>query len=240
MLYAERDQQPALFFKRTTARMSFPDPRAANYGDIVALGGNLQPENLITAYRRGIFPWPIENCPLPWFSPRERAIIEWNDLHVPRRLAQLRRQSPYRFTFDAAFPRVVQHCALVPRPGEDGTWITRDVFDAYCELHRLGHAHSVEAWEHDELVGGVYGVDAGGAFAGESMFYLRPNASKLALLFLFDQLHARGLNWLDIQVLTPHMQRLGAKLISRDAFLDRLDDALARGLQLFPPPHAQT
>jgi leucyl/phenylalanyl-tRNA--protein transferase len=239
MLRVERDQQPASFFKRTTARMIFPDPRAANYGDIVALGGNLLPENLIGAYRLGIFPWPVENCPLPWFCPRERAILEWDDLHVPRRLAQFRRRSPYRFTIDAAFPRVVLNCALVPRAGEDGTWITREVFDAYCELHHRGQAHSVEAWENDELVGGVYGVDAGGAFAGESMFYLRPNASKLALLFLFDQLHARGLDWLDIQVLTPHMERLGAKLISRDAFLDKLAATRARGLILFPTEATQ-
>jgi leucyl/phenylalanyl-tRNA--protein transferase len=234
MLYAERDQQPASFFKRTTARMIFPDPRAANYGDIVALGGNLKPENLISAYQLGIFPWPVENCPLPWFCPRERAILEWSDLHVPRRLVQFRRRSPYRFTIDAAFSRVVLNCALVPRAGEDGTWITREVFDAYCQLHRRGQAHSVETWEGEELIGGVYGVDAGGAFAGESMFYFRPNASKLALLFLFDQLHAHGLDWLDIQVLTPHMKRLGAKLISRDAFLDKLAATLARGLKLFP------
>ena len=239
MYYAERDQHPATFFKRTTVRMQFPDPRAANYGDIVALGGNLQPANLLAAYRRGIFPWPVEGCPLPWFCPRERAVIEWNDLHVPRRLARLRRQSPLRLTIDEAFPRVVINCALVPRPGENGTWITKEVFEAYCALHRLGHAHSVEAWEGDELVGGVYGVDAGGAFSGESMFYLRPNASKLALLFLLEHLHARGLDWLDVQVMTPHVARLGAKLVSRDAFLDKLTGALELGRELFPPPPGQ-
>jgi leucyl/phenylalanyl-tRNA--protein transferase len=236
MFHAERDQQPATFFKRSTDAMRFPDPRAANYGDIIAVGGNLQPANLLAAYRRGIFPWPVENCPLPWFCPRERAIIEWNDLHVPRRLAQIRRQLPFQFTIDRAFPRVVMNCALVPRPEESGTWITKDVFEAYCALHRLGQAHSVEAWAGDELVGGIYGVDAGGAFAGESMFYLRPNASKLALLFLVEHLHARGLDWLDVQVLTPHVARLGAKLISRDAFLDQLACALERKLKLFPTP----
>jgi leucyl/phenylalanyl-tRNA--protein transferase len=234
MPHAERDQHPATFFKRSTAQMHFPDPRAANYGDIVALGGNLQPANLLAAYRRGIFPWPIEGCPLPWFSPRERAVLVCDDLHVPRRLARLRRQSRFRFTVDADFPRVVLNCALVQRPEENGTWITREVFDAYCALNRLGHAHSVEAWEGDELVGGVYGVDAGGAFAGESMFHLRPNASKLALLFLLEHLRARGLDWLDVQVMTPHMSALGAKLISRDAFLDKLARALARGVELFP------
>ena len=234
MTPAERDQHPATFFKRSTEVMHFPDPRAANYGDIIAVGGNLAPPNLLAAYRRGIFPWPVEGCPLPWFSPRERAILERHDLHVPRRLARHARQSPYRLTVDAAFPRVVLQCALAKRPGECGTWITPEVFEAYCALHRLGHAHSVEAWEGDELVGGVYGVDAGGAFAGESMFYLRPNASKLALLHLFRYLNARGLDWLDIQVMTPHMEALGAKLVSRDTFLERLECALARGLELFP------
>jgi leucyl/phenylalanyl-tRNA--protein transferase len=234
MPHIERDQHPATFFKRSTDVMRFPDPRAANYGDIVAVGGNLDPANLLAAYRRGIFPWPVEGCPLPWFSPRERAILERHALHIPRRLARLARHPPYRFSIDAAFPRVVLNCALATRPEETGTWITPEVFEAYCALHRLGHAHSVEAWEGDELVGGVYGVDAGGAFAGESMFYLRPNASKLALLHLFQHLNARGLDWLDIQVMTPHMEALGAKLVSRAAFLAKLERALARGLELFP------
>jgi leucyl/phenylalanyl-tRNA--protein transferase len=238
MRHAEIDQHPATFFKRTTDAMCFPDPRAANYGDIVAVGGNLQTDNLINAYRRGIFPWPIEGCPLPWFSPVERAVLEWGSLHVPRRLARLRRQTLLRFTIDQDFPRVVLQCALVERSGEDGTWITPEMFEAYVALHRLGHAHSVEAWEGDELVGGLYGVDAGGAFAGESMFRLRPNASKLALLFLFEHLRERGLDWIDVQVMTPHIERLGAKLISRTAFLDKLEHALARGLILFPRLHS--
>jgi leucyl/phenylalanyl-tRNA--protein transferase len=235
MRQTEINQYPATFFKRTTALMDFPDPRAANYGDIVAVGGNLQPDNLISAYRRGIFPWPIENCPLPWFSPRERAIIEFDELDIPRRLVRLRRRSPLRFTVDQDFQRVVLNCALVPRPEETGTWITPEMFEAYVALHRLGRAHSVEAWEGGELVGGIYGVDAGGAFAGESMFHTRPNASKLALLFLIEHLRERGLEWLDVQVITPHVERLGAKLVSRDAFLHKLESALERGLQLFPP-----
>jgi leucyl/phenylalanyl-tRNA--protein transferase len=235
MRHADQEQYPATFFKRTTAMMDFPDPRAANYGDIVAVGGNLQPDNLINAYRRGIFPWPVENCPLPWFSPRERAIIEFDELHVPPRLARLRRRTPLRFTVDQDFARVVLNCALIPRPEETGTWITPEMFEAYVALHRLGRAHSIEAWEGDDLVGGIYGVDAGGAFAGESMFHVRPNASKLALLFLIEHLCTRGLEWLDVQVLTPHVERLGAKLVSRAAFLCKLECALERGLQLFPP-----
>ncbi len=230
----QSEQEPALFFKRATALMEFPDPRAANYGDIVAVGGQLRPANLIAAYRRGIFPWPIEGWPLTWFSPRERAVLDFGDLHVPRTLARERRHTDLRFTIDQDFPRVVRACARSERPDQEGTWITREIYDNYCALHRAGRAHSVEAWEGDALVGGLYGVDAGGAFAGESMFYARPNASKLALLHLVDHLAARGLGWFDIQVMTPHMQTLGAKSIGRDEFLNLLSETLARGLDLFP------
>jgi leucyl/phenylalanyl-tRNA--protein transferase len=233
MRHDEPEQRPASFFKRGASPMQFPEVRGAPYGDIVAVGGNLRPENLLTAYRRGIFPWPMENWPLTWFCPRRRAVIEWDALHVPRRLARLRRQSPFRLTIDEDFAGVVRGCALAERPEQEGTWITREVFEGYAALHRAGHAHSAEAWEGDRLVGGIYGVDAGGAFSGESMFHLRPNASKLAFLHLFEHLRARGLDWLDIQVMTPHMQTLGARLIPRDAFLDKLSDALGRGLNLF-------
>ncbi|MCA1616127.1 MAG: leucyl/phenylalanyl-tRNA--protein transferase [Acidobacteria bacterium] len=230
----QTDQQPAVFFKRTDALMAFPDPRDAPYGDIVAVGGNTRPANLLAAYRRGIFPWPIEGWPLTWFSPRERAVLDFRDLHVPRRLARERRLAGVQFTFDQDFAGVVRACALSARPEQEGTWITREIYEGYCALHRLGHAHSVEARDGGALVGGLYGVDAGGAFGGESMFYARPNASKLALLRLVEHLAARGLDWLDIQVMTPHMHALGAKLISRDEFLDRLFESLARGLDLFP------
>ncbi|HLL71579.1 MAG TPA: leucyl/phenylalanyl-tRNA--protein transferase [Pyrinomonadaceae bacterium] len=226
-------QHPAQFFKRDVRPINFPDPRDAPYGDIVAVGGNLHTLNLLRAYARGIFPWPIEGWPLTWFSPQERAVIDFKDLKIPRSLAKVRRRAPYRLTIDAAFRDVIHACARVKRADEQGTWITPEMFRAYCELHQLGHAHSVEAWEGDALVGGLYGVDAGGAFAGESMFYLRPNASKLALLHLIEHLRARGLDWLDIQVMTPHMQALGARIITRDEFLERLAAARARNLKLF-------
>lgn len=215
------------------ALIRFPDPRRAGDDGLVAVGGNLRVETLLTAYRGGIFPWPIEGYPLTWFSPRERAVLFFEELHVPRRLARLRRTTALRLTIDRAFRRVIEACAVIPRAGEKGTWITPQMVAAYCELHRRGHAHSAEAWEGERLVGGVYGVDAGGAFSGESMFYLRPNASKLALLFLVEHLAARGLDWLDIQMLTPHMQALGAREIPRGDFLDLLAATLHRGLKLF-------
>jgi len=227
-------RHPAEFFKRDVDLIRFPDPRDAPYGDIVAVGGNLHTFNLLRAYARGIFPWPIEGWPLTWFSPQERAIIEFKDLKVPRSLSKEKRRAPYRITIDKAFSDVIHACARVKRADEQGTWITPQVFRAYCGLHELGHAHSVEAWEGDgTLVGGLYGVDAGGAFAGESMFYLRPNASKLALLHLIEHLNARGLDWLDIQVMTPHMEALGARIVTRDEFLDKLAAARARNLNLF-------
>ena len=211
----------------------FPDPRDATPEGIVAVGGRPDPELLVEAYSNGIFPWPVEGYPLLWFSPPERAILIFNELHVARSLARERRRTRLGFTIDRAFGRVISLCAAASRAHEAGTWITPAMVRGYTELHRLGHAHSAEAWEGAELVGGVYGVDAGGAFAGESMFYLRPNASKLALLFLVEHLRARGLDWLDIQVLTPHMRSLGARLVSRDEFLDRLASAQRRGLKLF-------
>ncbi|HYP54229.1 MAG TPA: leucyl/phenylalanyl-tRNA--protein transferase [Pyrinomonadaceae bacterium] len=213
--------------------LRFPDPRLADEHGIVAVGGRLDPHTLREAYRRGVFPWPVEGYPMLWFCPEERAVLEFKDLHVSRSLARERRRTQFRFTIDRAFASVIKHCALAGRPGQDGTWITREVVEGFREFHRRGRAHSVEAWEGDELVGGIYGVDAEGAFCGESMFYLRPNASKLALLYLVEHLRARGLDWLDIQVMTPHMQALGARNIPRDDFLRKLADTQSRGLKLF-------
>ncbi|MDT5157610.1 MAG: leucyl/phenylalanyl-tRNA---protein transferase [Acidobacteriota bacterium] len=211
----------------------FPDPRDATPEGIVAVGGTPDPDYLAEAYSRGIFPWPVEGYALLWFCPPERAVLIFDELHVPRSLARERRRTHLRFTTDRAFERVIRACASVERAHEKGTWITHEMIDGYCEFQRRGHAHSVEAWEGEELVGGLYGVDAGGAFAGESMFHFRPNASKLALLFLIDHLRTRGLDWLDIQVLTPHLEALGARLITREEFLERLARARRRGLKLF-------
>ena len=211
----------------------FPDPRSASVDGIVAFGGSLSTTNLVRAYRRGIFPWPIDENLLPWCCPEERAILEFKDLYIARRLARLKRQVPFRFTIDQAFEEVIVACAKVKRKGESGTWITTQMMRAYCELHKKGYAHSVEAWEGDTLVGGLYGVDAGGAFSGESMFCYRSNASKLALLYLIEHLQKRGLDWIDIQMMTPHMEALGAKSIDRSEFLQKLSLALKRKIVLF-------
>jgi leucyl/phenylalanyl-tRNA--protein transferase len=212
---------------------AFPDPRSANRDGIVAVGGDLHPDSLLLAYRQGIFPWPVEGFPMLWFCPAERAVLEFAAVHVPRSLERARRSARWRFTIDAAFPAVIRACARAPRPGQEGTWITPQMESAYVRLHRLRIAHSVEAWDGPELVAGLYGVDIDGAFAAESMFHLRPNASKLVLLHLIAHLHARGLDWIDIQVMTPHLARLGARNISRDEYLERLLRTRARGLRLF-------
>src|SRR3984893_18469126 len=215
------------------ALIHFEDPNCASADGIVALGGSLSTTNLVRAYRRGIFPWPIDEYVLPWCCPEQRAILEFKDLHVSRRLARVQRQVRFHFTIDQAFEAVIRSCAKVKRRGETGTWITPKMVNAYCELHEKGHAHSVEAWEGNTLVGGLYGVDAGGAFSGESMFCHRPNASKLALLYLIEHLQKRGVEWIDIQMMSPHMEALGAKSIERPEFLHRLSLAQNRQIDLF-------
>lgn len=216
---------------RDSGLIHFLDPAYAIDG-IVALGGPLTTINLLRAYCSGIFPWPVNEDILPWCCPEERGILEFNELHIPRRLARTRHQ--FHFTIDQSFPQVITHCATVPRTHESGTWITRQMIRAYCELHWQGHAHSVEVWEGTELAGGLYGVDACGSFSGESMFSLRSNASKLALLFLIEHLKERGLDWIDIQMVTPHLEALGAKAVSRSDFLEKLAATQKRRLILFP------
>ncbi|MBX3289266.1 MAG: leucyl/phenylalanyl-tRNA--protein transferase [Acidobacteria bacterium] len=227
--------------------MSFPNPQDHDfpewlpYGDlfyyardVVSFGDQLTPENLREAYRKGIFPWHINGIPLPWYCPEKRAILEFADLNIPRSLAREKRKGLFRFTIDEDFRRVMEECSMAARTGQKGTWITPAFIETYTELHERGMAHSVETWdENDNLVGGLYGVDAGGVFCGESMFYKQPNASKLALLFLIDHLQARGSTWLDAQVMTPHIKALGAKEVSRDDFLQKLCETQRNIFKLF-------
>ncbi len=229
------------------SEIAFPDPQSHDFPewilfgeyyydarDIIGFGGELSVENLRNAYRKGIFPWHIDGMPLPWFCPEKRAILDFAEIHIPGSLSRAQRRKNFAFTIDQAFRQVIVNCSKMKRPGQSGTWITPDFIRAYGKLHDAGMAHSVEAWDADgELAGGVYGVDAGGVFCGESMFYTKPNASKLALLFLIDHLRARGSTWLDVQVMTPHMRALGAKEISRREFLAKLKENQELGLHLF-------
>jgi leucyl/phenylalanyl-tRNA---protein transferase len=218
--------------------IDFPNPRFCfNSDGVVCVSETdfLNPANLLHAYRQGIFPWMIEGYDLvPWFCPPRRAIIEFDEIHVPKSLRKTQKRAEFTFTIDKAFEEVVYACAKIKRSGQHGTWITQDIYDSYNELHRLGTAHSVEVWDSSgELIGGLYGVDAGGVFCGESMFHLRSDASKLAFLHLVEHLKSRGAEWLDIQVMTPHFQILGAKEIPRADFLLKLEKTLAEKLKLF-------
>lgn len=205
---------------------------------IVAVGGDLSVETLKAAYKKGIFPWPLPEYPkkfrnMTWFCPDPRGILDFKELHVPRSLRKSLSKSTYTYTINQEFKTVITACRKTARPGQHGTWITADLLEAYVNFHKAGFAHSVEVWEGDELVAGLYGVDANGVFAGESMFTTVDNGSKLALLHLIDHLQSRGADWMDIQMVTPHMERLGAKLIRRDAFLNRLARSQSQGLRLF-------
>lgn len=202
--------------------LRFPDPREANPEGLVAIGGDLSVPRLLLAYRSGIFPWTIH--PITWWSPDPRAIIELDPFRPARSLGKLMRKQPFKITRDQAFHRVMEGCAL-PAPGRRGTWITPEFIQAYTRLHDRGHAHSVECWQADKLVGGIYGVSIGGFFAGESMFHRVSNASKVALCHLIGHLRGRGFELFDIQMVTPATRQLGATEIARLDYLNRLKTA---------------
>jgi len=203
------------------SRFDLPDPRTAD-GDVVAVGGDLEPGTILQAYRRGMFPMGLPDGHLGWWSPVERAIIPLDGLRVSRSLRQSTRR--YLLSVDEDFDAVIRGCVEADRP--DG-WITDEFVDAYRELHRLGWVHSIEVWDHHrELVGGLYGVAIGGLFAGESMFHLARDASKVALVHLVVVMN-RGGSLLDVQWQTPHLESLGAVAIGRDEYLRRLPQALS-------------
>jgi leucyl/phenylalanyl-tRNA--protein transferase len=197
---------------------------------LVALGGRLDVPTLLAAYRAGVFPWSSDPV-LTWWSPDPRAIFDLESWRPHRTVGRTARRNGWSFTVDRAFSEVMQGCAEIAgdRPS---TWITGDFVRAYAELHRLGHAHSVEVWEGDELVGGLYGVALGGFFGGESMFHRRTDASKAAVGHLIERLRACGFTLLDAQVPTPHLTRLGAISIPRAEYLARLKRALTRRVAL--------
>jgi leucyl/phenylalanyl-tRNA--protein transferase len=184
----------------------------------------LTPELLLQAYRMGIFPMGEPDGQIYWYSPDPRAVIELDEFHVSKTLAQRYRQRRFEIRCDHAFDRVIAACA----DRSEGTWISGQIVDAYTALHRAGHAHSVEAWQEDQLVGGLYGVTIGGAFFGESMFHRVTDASKVALVWLVERLRQRNYCLLDVQFITEHLARFGATQIPRDEYHRRLDEALDR------------
>lgn len=199
-------------------------PEMADTDGLVGVGGDLRPETLLAAYRAGVFPWYGEDDPILWFSPDPRGIIPLDAVHVPRRLQRTIDRGKWTVSINRRFREVMAAC------GEnrvEGTWVTPDMLDAYCELNRLGYAHSVEIWNGESLVGGVYGFALGGFFAAESMFHRETDASKVALITLCDRLRDRGFALLDIQIVSSHTARFGAISIPRREYLNRLRESMA-------------
>ncbi len=195
---------------------------------LLAAGGALTPEWLLAAYRRGIFPWYSPGEPILWWSPDPRCVLRVNRVHVSRSLRKNMKKPQWSVRFDTAFERVMRACAETPRSGQDGTWIDEGMIRAYGKLHEMGYAHSVEVFWEGELAGGLYGVQIGRMFYGESMFSRRSDASKIALVYLCRQLQAWGFELIDCQVETGHLMRMGAELLSRQDFetaLSRLVNA---------------
>lgn len=207
----------------------FPDPNCYDDDGLVAIGGDLAPDRLLAAYRQGIFPWYDEGVPPLWWSPNPRALIEPGNVHVSRSLRRRLRAGAFELSVNRDFEGVVACCAT-RRQG--GTWILPEVAEAYLELHRLGHAHSVEVWMDGELAGGLYGVHVGALFSAESMFHRRTDASKIALVTLALALFQRGVRVFDVQFLTDHLATLGATEVPRLHYLARLPSACAEPLSL--------
>lgn len=213
---------------KLTDELVFPDPSYAEEEGVLAIGGDLSVDRLILAYANGIFPWPRANAPLLWWSPDPRMVLYPKDYKPSKSLLQLIRSNKYTITYDKAFASVIKECALIPRHGQDGTWITKDMIRAYLRMHREGFAHSVETWCDGELVGGLYGISLGKVFFGESMFYKKRDASKFAFYHLIQVLNKWNFELIDAQQDTPHMRSLGAIIIPRDEFMSILEDAVSQ------------
>jgi leucyl/phenylalanyl-tRNA--protein transferase len=200
----------------------FPPPNEALSDGLLAIGGDLQVERLLLAYKSGIFPWYDNDLPL-WWHPNPRFVLLPNDLKVSKSMKTLLHQRKFRFTINQAFELVIDNCKKVERKNQDGTWINEDVKAAYTQLHQLGYAHSAEAWFNGELVGGLYGIKMGKIFFGESMFTKQSNASKYAFIKYVQQLQQEGIELIDCQVYTEHLESLGAKMIMREQFMQLIE-----------------
>lgn len=207
-------------------RIVFPPVETATEDGLVAVGGDLEMDTLVEAYKQGIFPWPISlDFPLAWFSPDPRGILDINELHLSRSFEKLLKKNPFTVTFNRAFSDVIMNCARMRRKDQPSTWITPDIIKGYENLFRNDLAYSVEVWNtNNELVGGVYGVVMGDFLSGESMFMKEDNASKIGLYFLLQHMKNQGINWLDTQMVTPVVEQFGGKYITREEFLARLSE----------------
>jgi len=207
---------------RLTSELYFPPVDSASTEGIIAFGGNLSPERLMLAYRSGIFPWFNIDEPIIWWSPNPRMVLFLDEIKVSKSMRSLLNRNVFKVTFNQNFSAVIRNCQKIVRPGQDGTWISEQMISAYEKLHELGHAMSVEVWQDEALVGGLYGVDLGNVFCGESMFSRVSNASKVAFVSLVNHLKSNQYQLLDCQVYNEHLASLGCREIPREQFVDIL------------------
>ncbi|MFE3869830.1 leucyl/phenylalanyl-tRNA--protein transferase [Flavobacterium sp. ZS1P70] len=205
-----------------TAELFFPPVTLTNSKGILALGGDLSPERLHLAYNSGIFPWFEDGEPITWWSPNPRMVLFLDELVISKSMRNILNRNVFTVTFNQNFRDVILNCQDIKRDGQNGTWITNDMIEAYCTLHELGMAKSVEVWQNEKLVGGLYGIDLGHVFCGESMFSLVSNASKVAFIALVNQLKTTNYKLLDCQVYNPHLESLGCREIDRIDFMEIL------------------
>ena len=206
----------------------FPDPRFSSKEGLVAFGGDLNPNRVLNAYRCGIFPWYSECDPILWWSPDPRLVLYPKDIKISRSLKKTLKKSIFEIKVDENFESVIRNCSGIKRKGQQGTWILPEIIDLFCNLHEMGFAHSIEVYKEGELVGGLYGLSIGAAFFGESMFSKENDASKVALVKLCEISNEFGFDFIDCQVPSDHLKRMGAIEISRDRFLDELQIALQK------------
>ncbi len=205
-----------------TEALYFPDVTQTDTFGLLAVGGDLSAERLLLAYRSGIFPWFEEGEPILWWSPKNRMVLYPDEIVVSKSMRNIINRNVFEVTFNQNFREVISSCQRIKREGQDGTWITDAMVAAYCKLHELGYAKSVEVWQEGQLVGGLYGIDLGTIFCGESMFSKVPNASKMAFITLAKNLMANHYQLLDCQLHNPHLESLGCREIPRDAFMKAL------------------
>lgn len=206
----------------------FPPATRASSEGIVAIGGDLSEERLLLAYQSGIFPWFSDGEPIIWWSPDPRFVLYPNHIKISKSMQQLFKKNAFEVTFDKDFEQVILNCKKIKREGQNGTWITNDMVDAYQSLHQKGYAHSVEVWQSGILVGGLYGLSLGDSFFGESMFAKVSNASKYGFISLVQKLDKKGFSMIDCQVHTDHLESLGAEYITRKTFLEHLQKSLKK------------
>ena len=202
-----------------TSDLFFPNVQEANEMGILAIGGDLSTERLLLAYKNGIFPWFEDNDPILWWSPNYRMVLFLEEFKVSKSMRNVINQKRFEITFNQDFKSVITNCSQVKRNGQNGTWITNEMVEAYCKLHELGIAKSVEVWQNNELVGGLYGIDLGHIFCGESMFSKVSNASKMAFIALANQIKKENYKLLDCQVYNEHLESLGCVEIDREDFM---------------------